>query len=66
MHISKMPDDDATIAERILAAVSDMKRNGSFTNGTALCWSPAELELLAMYAIDAKNKLSRQPERLNR
>lgn len=51
--------DNATIAEQILTAVANMKLNGSFDEGTSLCWNAAELELLAMFAIDAKRKLAR-------
>jgi hypothetical protein len=48
-----------TIASDILATVSQMKKDGSFEQGMSLCWNPADLEILAMFAIDAKNQLER-------
>lgn len=50
--------EDMTIAEEILAQTAAMKKNGDFEN-MSLCWSPAALEKLAMFAIDAKYKLAR-------
>lgn len=46
--------DDATIAQEILAHVAAMRKDGSFEGGTSLCWDPAQLEKLAMFAIGAK------------
>lgn len=54
--------EDATVAESILATVAAMRKDGSF-HTTSLCWSPAELETLAMFAIDAKNRLAHHAER---
>lgn len=51
---------NATIAQAILSAVADMRRNGSFTDGTTLCWNPRELELLAMFAMDSKRRWWRE------
>ncbi len=47
-----------TIAQEILAAVAGMRRSGAFAKGASLCWDPAELESLAMFAIDAKRRPS--------
>jgi hypothetical protein len=49
--------DDETIAAAILRETARMRQAGSFDTH-ALCWNPEELELLAMYAIDAKDRLS--------
>jgi len=43
-----------TIASRILEAVAGFRKKGQLD--TSLCWPAEELERLAMYAIDAKNK----------
>lgn len=51
--------EDAPIANQILAHVGGMKRDGSFAEGASLCWSPEQLETLAMFAISAKELLRR-------
>lgn len=53
------PDD--TIATMILRQVASMRKDGSLAAGTSLCWDPAQLELLAMFAVNAK----RDSERLD-
>lgn len=50
--------EDMTIAQQILAHTAAMRKDGTLET-TSLCWSPAELELLAMFAIDAKYQLAR-------
>lgn len=52
--------EGASIAQAILAHTAAMRLDGSFEN-TSLCWNPADLELLAMFAIDAKQKLAALP-----
>ena len=47
---------DRTIASDILATVAEFRRKGQLD--TSLCWPAAELELLAMFAISAKNDLA--------
>lgn len=47
-----------TIAAQILRTVAGMRKDGTFET-SSLCWSPAQLEKLAMFAIDAKHKLAR-------
>lgn len=54
-----LPRKDETIAEAILRTTADMRRNGTFETD-ALCWPPAALERLAMFAIGAKNALRRK------
>jgi hypothetical protein len=49
--------ENATIAQSILATTAAMRKDGSFGT-TSLCWDPAELELLATFAIGAKNELA--------
>lgn len=49
--------DDETIAAAILRETARMRQAGSFDTH-ALCWNPEELELLAMFAVDAKARLS--------
>lgn len=51
--------EDMTIAQQILAHAAAMRRDGTFET-TSLCWSPEQLETLAMFAIDAKNQLSQR------
>lgn len=46
-----------TIAQEILATTAAMKKAGTFENN-ALCWNPWQLELLAMFAIDAKYQIN--------
>lgn len=49
--------ENATIAEGILTATAAMRKSGTFET-SSLCWSPAELEALAMFAISAKHDLA--------
>lgn len=58
------PREGATISEAILVTTAAMRKNGTFDTDS-LCWSPAELECLAMFAIDSKNKLA-QPSAARR
>ncbi len=53
-----------TIAQNILAQCAAMRKSGAFIEGTSLCWSPEELELLAMFAIDAKNRIASCEQRV--
>lgn len=48
---------DAPIAQQILAQVANMRRDGSFVDGASLCWDPAQLETLAMFAVGVKADL---------
>lgn len=49
---------EGTIAQEILAQVAGMRKRGELNQ--SLCWSPEELELLAMFAINAKHDLARR------
>jgi hypothetical protein len=53
--------NDATIAEAILASTAAMRRSGTFATAS-LCWSAVELESLAMFTIDLKNRAAATPE----
>jgi hypothetical protein len=47
--------EHGTIAQKILVTVEGMRKRGELSS--SLCWPPEELELLAMFAIDAKLRL---------
>lgn len=51
-----------TIAQQILATVAGMRQRNELHQ--SLCWSPEELERLAMFAIDAKNRLASASSRI--
>jgi hypothetical protein len=55
---TSMNESEGTIASEILKATARMRKDGSFAKGDCLCWSPEQLELLAMFAINAKNELA--------
>jgi hypothetical protein len=51
--------NEPPIAYQILAAIAEFRRKGTLES--SLCWPAEELERLAMFAIDAKNKLALAP-----
>ena len=55
--MSETTREEPSIAEVILEQVARMRQEGTFATDS-LCLDPEGLELLAMYAIDAKNRLA--------